>query len=162
MQIPTLYVRQTNGRYRVAHPSAVTAAASEVMQQEFRRGPVLNSPDTVRRFLRARMAYLEHEIFGMIVVDNRNRVIDYKDLFRGTIDGSSVHPREVVKEVLALNGAAVILAHNHPSGSPEPSQADEVITRRLKSALALLDIRVLDHLVVTRDSCVSFAERGLL
>ena len=95
-------------------------------------------------------------------LDNRHRVISFAELFRGTIDGASVHPREVVKEALSRNAAAVILVHNHPSGLPEPSQADEFITRRLKDALALVDIRVLDHLVVGDGICESFAERGLL
>jgi DNA repair protein RadC len=116
----------------------------------------------VRRFLRARLRDLPHEVFCCLHLDNRNRVIAFEELFRGTIDGASVHPREVVKRALAHNAAALILAHNHPSGVAEPSQADEVITRRLSSALALVDIRVLDHLVVGDSACVSFAERGLL
>jgi DNA repair protein RadC len=95
-------------------------------------------------------------------LDNRHRLIAFDELFRGTIDGASVHPREVVRQALARNAAAVILAHNHPSGVAEPSQADELITQRLKEALALVDIRLLDHLVVGDGSCVSFAEKGLL
>ena len=95
-------------------------------------------------------------------LDNRNRVTGFEELFRGTLDGASVHPREVVKHALSRNAAAVILAHNHPSGVAEPSQADEIITQRLKDALGLVDIRVLDHIVVGDGSCESFAERGLL
>ncbi len=132
------------------------------LEETVRRGPALCSPDAVRRFLRARLRDLPHEVFCCLHLDNRNRVIHFEELFRGTIDGASVHPREVVKRALARNAAALILAHNHPSGVAEPSQADEVITRRLKSALALVDIRVLDHLVVGDGACVSFAERGLL
>jgi len=109
-----------------------------------------------------RFGGIEHEVFACLYLDNRNRVTACKELFRGTIDGSSVHPREVVKEALAHNAAAVILVHNHPSGVAEPSQADELITRRLKQSLSLVDIRVLDHLIVGDATVESFAERGLL
>jgi len=125
-------------------------------------GSVLSNPRATREFLRMRLRDLAHEVFCCVYLDNRNRVISFQELFRGTIDGASVHPREVVKEALARNAAAVILAHNHPSGVAEPSQADELITRRLKEALALVEIRVLDHLVVGDGVCESFAERGLL
>ena len=101
-------------------------------------------------------------MFSVIFLDNRHRVISFEIMFRGTIDGSSVYPREVVKTALKHNAAATIFAHNHPSGDPEPSKADESITQRLKEALALVDIRVLDHLVVGSSEIVSFAERGLL
>jgi len=125
-------------------------------------GPTLTNPRSTREYLRMQLRDLPYEVFAIIYLDNRNRVIKYSELFRGTIDGATVHPREVVKEALANNAAAVILAHNHPSGVAEPSQADELITRRLKESLAVVDIRVLDHLVVG-DGCVeSFAERGLL
>jgi DNA repair protein RadC len=109
-----------------------------------------------------RFAGLEHEVFCCLYLDNRNRVIACEELFRGTIDGASVHPRAVVKRALIHNAAAIILAHNHPSGVAEPSQADELITRRLKQALALVDIRVLDHLIVADAVVESMAERGLL
>jgi DNA repair protein RadC len=102
------------------------------------------------------------EVFCCLFLDNRHRLIAFDELFRGTIDGASVHPREVVRQALQRNAAAVILAHNHPSGVAEPSQADELITHRLKDALALVDIRVLDHLIVGDSRCTSFAERGLL
>jgi DNA repair protein RadC len=101
-------------------------------------------------------------VFACLFLDNRHRVIEYRELFNGTIDGASVHPREVVRQALTANAAAVIFAHNHPSGVAEPSRADELLTRRLKEALALVDIRVLDHLVVGDGDAVSFAERGLL
>jgi DNA repair protein RadC len=122
----------------------------------------LSNPRATREFLRMRLRDRPYEVFCCVYLDNRNRVIGFEELFRGTIDGASVHPREVVKEALARNAAAVILAHNHPSGIAEPSQADELITRRLKEALGLLDIRVLDHLVIGDSGCESFAERGLL
>ncbi len=108
------------------------------------------------------MRDLAHEVFCCLYLDNRNRVISFDELFRGTIDGAAVYAREVVKQALARNATAVILAHNHPSGMAEPSLADELMTRRLREALALVDIRVLDHLVVGDSDCFSFAERGLL
>ena len=103
----------------------------------------------------------EHEIFAVLFLDNRHQVIDYQEMFRGTVDGTSVYPREVVKEALARNAAAVLLVHNHPSGIAEPSSADQAITRRLKSALDLVDIRVIDHLIVGQ-TVTSMASRGLL
>jgi DNA repair protein RadC len=125
-------------------------------------GPALGNPRATREFLRARLRDLGHEVFCCLFLDNRHRVICFEEVFRGTIDGASVHPREIVKLALARNAAAVILAHNHPSGVAEPSQADELITARLREALGLVDIRVLDHFVVGDVQCVSFAERGLL
>ena len=108
------------------------------------------------------MRHLEHELFCCLFLDNRHRVIKFDEMFRGTIDGTSVYPREVVKEALAVNAAAVILAHNHPSGVAEPSQADERITKRLKSALELVDIRLLDHLIIGDGEATSLASRGML
>jgi DNA repair protein RadC len=131
---------------------------AELMQA----GPALANPRATRDFLRARLRDRDHEVFCCLFLDNRHRVIAFDEVFRGTIDGASVHPRDVVKLALSRNAAAVILAHNHPSGIAEPSQADEVITGRLRDALGLVDIRVLDHIVVGDGACVSFAERGLL
>jgi DNA repair protein RadC len=131
---------------------------AELMQA----GPALANPRATREFLRARLRDRDHEVFCCLFLDNRHRVICFDEVFRGTLDGASVHPRDVVKLALARNAAAVILAHNHPSGVAEPSQADELITGRLREALALVDIRVLDHIVVGDAACVSFAERGLL
>jgi len=125
-------------------------------------GPPLANPQATREFLRARLRDRDHEVFCCLFLDNRHRVICFDEVFRGTIDGASVHPRDVVKLALARNAAAVILAHNHPSGVAEPSQADELITGRLRDALALVDIRVLDHFIVGDGAEVSFAERGLL
>jgi DNA repair protein RadC len=150
------------GPARYAALQASLELARRHYQQLMSIGSVLSNPRATREFLRMRLRDLRHEVFCCVYLDNRNRVITFAELFRGTIDGASVHPREVVKEALAHNAAAVILAHNHPSGIAEPSQADELITRRLKEALALVDIRVLDHLVVGDDTCESFAERGLL
>ena len=125
-------------------------------------GTAIKSPDDTHHFLQARIGNLEYESFCIIYLDNRHFVIDFEELFRGTIDGTSVYPREVVKESLRHNAAAVILAHNHPSGISEPSQADERITKRLKAALELVDIRVLDHMIVGQNTITSFASRGLL
>ncbi|MFO7306422.1 MAG: DNA repair protein RadC [Gammaproteobacteria bacterium] len=145
---------------------AALQAALEITRRHYQElmmtGPTLANPHATREFLRARLRDLQHEVFCCVYLDNRHRVIAFEELFRGTIDGASVHPREVVKRALAHNAAALILAHNHPSGLAEPSQADELITRRLKDALALVDIRVLDHLIVGDGTCESFAERGLL
>jgi DNA repair protein RadC len=121
----------------------------------------VTSPDTAADYLKLKLANLEHEVFAMLMLDNRHGVIAYSELFRGTIDGASVHPREVVKECLKHNAAAVVLAHNHPSGNSDPSVADQKITARLKDALALIEVRVLDHMVIGLD-VTSFAEKGLI
>lgn len=125
-------------------------------------GVALESPRAVRDYLISLLAFQEREVFVMVSLDNRHRLIASDILFAGTIDGSSVHPREVVKCALRNNASAVVFSHNHPSGVAEPSQADELITLRLKDALGLVDIRVLDHLIVGAGRAVSFAERGLL
>lgn len=122
----------------------------------------LGSPAAVRDFLKLRIGALEHEEFWAVWLDAQNRVIQFEGMFRGTLTQASVYPREVVKTALKHNAAAVIFAHNHPSGVPEPSRADEVLTRTLKDALALVDVKVLDHFVVTNTKLTSFAERGLL
>ncbi len=125
-------------------------------------GTVIRSPTDTEFFLKSRLRHLDHELFCCLFLDNRHRVIRFEALFRGTIDGTSVYPREVVKEALAVNAAAVILAHNHPSGVAEPSQADEQITRRLQAALQLVDIRLLDHLIIGDGRATSLAGRGLI
>jgi DNA repair protein RadC len=125
-------------------------------------GVALESPADTTAYLRLQLGELEHEEFHVLLLDNRHRVLAMKRIARGTIDGASVHPREVVKAGLRFNAAAVILAHNHPSGMAEPSQADISLTRRLTDALALVDVRVLDHIVVGGTEACSFAERGML
>lgn len=122
----------------------------------------LSDPTATRDYLRLQLGRQPHELFAAVFLDTRHRVIAYEELFRGTLDGAAVYPREVVKAALAHNAAAVIFAHNHPSGVAEPSRADRDITRRLVDALASVDIRTLDHLVIGHDTAVSFAERGLL
>ena len=149
------------GSGRLATLRALPELARRYYLESLPCGEAIRSPADTEAFLKARMRHLDHELFCCLFLDNRHRVLRFDELFRGTIDGTSVYPREVVKEALRVNAAAVILAHNHPSGVAEPSQADELITQRLKDALALVDIRVLDHFVVG-DEVVSFAERGLL
>lgn len=127
-----------------------------------KRSPALRSPQDTRSFLSAQLRDLPYESFACLMLDTRHRILRYEELSHGTIDGASVHPREVVKRALACNAAAVILAHNHPSGVAEPSQADIHITRRLKEALALVDIRVLDHMIVGDGQVTSLAEQGLI
>jgi len=146
-------VRRVAGRGR-----NLAAAAHRVAQS----GPVSGKPRATCDFLSAKLRDLEHEVFCCLYLDKRHRLIEYEELFRGTIDGASVHPREIVKLALQRNSAAVIVAHNHPSGVAEPSQADELVTQRLKEALGLVDIRLLDHIIVGDGASVSFAERGLL
>jgi DNA repair protein RadC len=125
-----------------------------------RRGCAFISPQVVRDFLRLKLGALEHEVFAVLLLDAQNRLIDYQEMFRGTVTQTSVYPREVVKEALARNAAAAIFAHNHPSGVAEPSHADETLTRTLKQALGLVDVRVLDHFIVAGDAIAYFAECG--
>jgi len=162
-ELRALFVLNPDGTYAPAPAATVRAVAEVNGLRALRKGsPVMSAPANTREFLRAHLGPLEHEVFAMLVLDNRHRLIEYVELFRGTVDGASVHTREVVKETLKRNGAAVIFAHNHPSGCADQSQADEFITRRLKDALGLIEVRVLDHLIVGDDKILSFAERGLL
>ena len=140
----------------------IVEQALSMLECEVREADALSSPDAVRDFLRLQLGDLPHEVFACMFMDAQNRLIDYQELFRGTLTQTSVYPREVVKEALACNAASVILTHNHPSGLADPSRADESLTHTLKQALALVDVRVLDHLIVTRSTVLSFAERGLL
>ena len=142
----------------------VVDAARGVARARFLRHNVgmLSAPAQVEAFLRDWLRGLEHEVFGMILMDHRHRVITVTDLFRGTVDGASVHTREVVKELLMRNASAVILYHNHPSGVAEPSRADIRITARLRDALATIDARILDHIIVGDKEITSLAERGLI
>lgn len=150
------------GPARAARFVAAMEMSRRSLEQSLVRGDALANPAQTRRFLTARLRHLRHEVFACLFLDSQHRVIAFRELFRGTIDGASVYPREVVTECLGHNAAAVILAHNHPSGVAEPSLADRQITRRLVDALALVDVRVLDHVVVGDGEAVSFAERGLL
>jgi DNA repair protein RadC len=136
--------------------------AMKILAARHHRGRAIRSPADTENYLKLRLAEEAAERFGCVFLDNRHRVLAIKDLFHGTIDGTSVYPRVVVQKALEINAAAVILFHNHPSGVAEPSQADERITRRLKHALELIDVRVLDHIIVTCGNCTSLAARGLL
>jgi DNA repair protein RadC len=150
------------GPARYATLMSALELAKRHYREALRAGPALNAPANTRQFLTAQLRDRPYEVFCCLHLDNRHRLIHFEEVFRGTIDGASVHPREVVRQALQYNAAALIFAHNHPSGVAEASQADELITRRLRDALALVDIRVLDHLIVGDNSCLSFAERGLL
>ena len=141
---------------------SVVTLAMKVLAIQHRAGRLLSNPEATRNYLRLRLADYRNEVFGSLLLDNRHRIIAMRDLFQGTIDGASIHPRVVVQQAMQENAAAVVFFHNHPSGVAEPSHADEAITRRLKDALALVDVRVLDHFVVSAGESVSFAQRGLL
>lgn len=149
------------GQAKYVQLQAVLEMSRRYLGERLRRGDPLSDPQAVRYYLSSQLRDCRAEVFACLFLDNRHRVIQYEELFRGTIDGASVHPREVVRRALHHNAAAVILAHNHPSGIAEPSQADERITQKLQAALQLIDVRVLDHFVIG-DQVVSFAERGLL
>lgn len=142
---------------------AIVSRALEILEAQMsEKGEALTSADSAKKYLRLQLANREREYFAVLFLDNRHRMIDYQELFSGTIDGASVYPREVAKAALLKNAAAVILAHNHPSGVPEPSGADRRLTERLRDALGLLDIRILDHVIVGDGEPLSMAERGLV
>ena len=150
------------GMAKYAQMQAVMELARRAIAEQLQAGDLLSSPEVVKRYLRMRLGGRSHESFMVLFVDVKNRLIADKELFRGTLTHTSVHPREVVKEALACNAANVLLAHNHPSGSPDPSEADLRLTRTLSEALGLVDIRVLDHFVVAGPLVHSFAEHGQL
>lgn len=171
-------VQESRRRYRgslksVFSPSAAEAEPVEIcvvakelvrrwLDEELRRECTLNSPGSVRDYLKLIFAGQEYESFVVLFLDAQNRLIASKEMFRGTLTHTSVYPREIVKEALRHNAAAVICSHNHPSGVPEPSRADELLTTSLKQALSLVDVKVLDHFIVAGAATLSFAERGLL
>jgi DNA repair protein RadC len=157
----TLYIRDGEA-YREAAGQEVLDRAQAVIAQRFRAGaPCLENPARTAEYLKLKLGALEYEVFGILALDARNRLIEYVELFRGTIDGAAVYPREVAREALARNAASLILFHCHPSGNPSASAADEALTRRIVAGLALLDIRVLDHFIVG-ETITSFAQLGLL
>lgn len=151
----------TGEEYRKATKREVMEVAAEYSYAKL-QGVELTSPNISRSYLIQARGGAESEAFGVVFMNSRHRVIRTEEMFQGTVDGASVHPREVVKRALELNATAVILFHNHPSGDPNPSQADELITYRLKDALALVDIRVLDHMIIAGDKVTSLAEKGLI
>ena len=150
------------GPAKRAELAAVLELARRALAQQLADMPIFDSPQAVKQYVQLHLAGLDHEVFAVLFLDTQHRLIALEQLFTGTLSQTSVYPREVVKRALARNAAAVILAHNHPSGVAEPSRADEFLTQALKSALALVDVRVLDHLVVGQGQVTSFAERGLL
>jgi len=149
------------GKAKYVQLQAVLEMAGRHLSESIKHQDCLTSPADTIAYLHSQLRDRQHEVFACVMLDNRNRVIAFREMFRGTIDGASVYPREIVKQALADNAASVILAHNHPSGVAEPSQADIRITERLKKALALVDIRVLDHVIVG-DETLCFSERGLI
>ncbi len=153
------------GEYVVQRPvteSELLDFATKLLEQRFVRADFITEPNAATNYLTLRLATLESEVFSAIFLDNRHRVISFDILFNGTISGAAVYAREVVKAALKHNAAAVVLSHNHPSGVAEPSQSDIQLTERLSEALALIDVRVLDHIIIGGTQAVSFAERGLL
>lgn len=150
------------GRAKYAQLQAVLEMSRRYLEEEIRDRDLLTSPEATRAYLKTQLHHHAREVFACLFLDNRHRIIRYEELFQGTIDGASVHPREVVRRAMEVNAAAVIFAHNHPSGVTEPSQADLRITQRLKDALALVDVRVLDHLIIGEGDAASLAEQGLL
>ena len=150
------------GAAKYAQVQAVLEMSRRALRETLERGPALSSPHAVRDYLRLKLQGRPHEVFVGVFLDAQNRVLEVEELFRGTLTQTSVFPREIVKAALHYNAAAVIFAHNHPSGVAEPSRADEALTQTLKHTLALVDVKVLDHFVVGGDSAMSFAERGLL
>ena len=143
-----------------AEQSSVVALALKVLSARFRRGRTLNAPQDIQQFLRLKLTGRRNEVFGIIYLDTRHRIIAIEDLFQGTVDGAAVYPRVVVQKALDYNAAAIVFYHPHPSGNAEPSEADRSITLKLGRALALVDIRLIDHLIVTDGAFVSLAERG--
>ncbi|CAJ0903153.1 hypothetical protein R20233_04895 [Ralstonia sp. LMG 32965] len=157
-----LFTLDDNGQFQLATAEQVIEAALAILDEKVMRNGLISAPADAGNYFSLRLGDLEHEVFAAIFLDAQNRIIEYTELFRGTLTQTSVYPREVVKTALRLNAAAAIFAHNHPSGVPEPSRADEHLTKVLKDALALVDVRVLDHIVVAGGATVSFAQRGLL
>ncbi len=149
------------GQAKYVQMKAVVEMSRRYLDEKMKRGDVLKDASDVENYLKLKLRYSPYEVFACVFLDNKHRVIEFEELFRGTIDSASVHPREVVRRVIHHNAAAVIFSHNHPSGVAEPSQADHRITERLKQALSFIDVRVLDHFIIG-DEVVSFAQRGLI
>jgi len=157
-----LYFKTESGHYRTAREDDVIAEATSIYDRYFIRGTDMNSHVKAREYIKLKLASLEHEVFVCLFLDNHHRLISFDEMARGTIDGASVYPREIVKTALQHNAAAIIFAHNHPSGLTEPSMADKAITTKLKKALKLINVRVLDHFIIGEGNPYSFAENGLI
>lgn len=156
----SLYVRSNSRRYKVASGDEIVEAARAVVGQRMRRGTSFTDPKKAKEFFRDKLSGLQREVFAAAFLDSRHRLIEYAELFQGTIDGAEVHPREVVRHAIRTNCAAIIIGHNHPSGSVEPSAADRAVTAQLKQVLSLVDVRLLDHVVVGGHQTTALAERG--
>jgi len=158
-------IKQDSGDYLITNPISLTdlcALTAQLLENQFKRSETITSSTKTISFLQAKLALKEHEVFSVMYLDSQHGMIAFEELFTGTIDKASVYPRELMKRCLHHNAAAIILAHNHPSGIPEPSASDKTITSRLEEALKLIDVRILDHIVVAGTGAVSFADRGLL
>ncbi len=158
------YVSDKHGNYTFnssVNKDVLISLALELIEDEI-KGEALTSAIKTKDYLRLKIGAFEHKVFSILFLDSQHRIIEFEEISRGTIDGASVYPGEVVKTVLKHNAAAVIFSHNHPSGHAEPSQADRNITQKLKNALSLIDVRVLDHIIVSKNETVSFSERGLI
>ena len=165
MRLHKLKASDTTGTYLVESPvteNDILLMAKQLASLRLRKGRALTSPKEVFSHLQTLLAGYEHEVFALLMLDSRHRVITFEEVFRGTLDSASVYPREVVKIALEHNAAPLILVHNHPSGDPEPSQADRTLTTKLQDALNLVGVRTLDHIVVGNEGCVSLAEQGYL
>lgn len=165
MKLHKLSAGEMPGTYVMESPvteADILHMAQQLARQRLAKGRPLTDPQSVFAHLKTLLQHYEHEVFALLLLDTRHRVIGFHELFRGTLDGASVYPREVVKLALERNAAAVILVHNHPSGDPEPSNADRHLTHKLKEALNLVGVRTLDHIVVGHEGCVSLLELGWL
>lgn len=160
---PAKYDVDIDNTFDIEKQEEILSMAKAILEKRFKTTKeFFTNPEQVKLFLTLKLAELEYEVFSVMFLDNRHRLIKYEQMFRGTIDGASVYPREIVKRALELNSNAIIISHNHPSGNPVPSMADEAITNRIKEACNLLEIRLLDHIVVGKEGTVSFAETGKL
>ena len=158
-------IDETNGTYMVASPVTekdILIMARRLAKNRLAKGRSIERPSSAFIYLQTLISQYEREVFGAIFLDNQHRIISFEEIFLGTLNVTNIHPREVVKRALVVNAAAVIFVHNHPSGDPEPSEADKRITVQLRETLNLIDVRVLDHVVVGARSCISMAERGFV
>ena len=165
MKYHKLIAGETTGTYVMESPvteADILQMAQQLAMSRLSKGRALTEPKQVFGHLQTLLQYHEYEVFALLLLDTKNRVIGFREMFRGTLDGTSVYPREVVKVALEHNAATVILVHNHPSGDPEPSQADRILTTTLRTALNMVGTRILDHVIVGYEGCVSLAERGYL
>jgi DNA repair protein RadC len=157
-----LFIHRADGAVEAATSEQILSAARQVLAHRVRRGATLNSPRRVYEYLTVKLGTLDYEVFGLVLTDKRHKVIECVELFRGTIDGASVYPREIVKLILERQAASVVLFHNHPSTVCDVSHADELITQRLRDCLAMIEVKVIDHLIIGGGSVFSMAEKGLL